>query len=347
MNRKILFGSALSVLAVVSVTVFYPEQVTVFYPEQATVNIQCNYDSVSNPNTLVRSPDGDIGCVHINTAVHKACDGWSILNKTHTSHMDYGPCHPPDFDPLEKCKKLVKNGAHLDYESCYLDEGAELDLELSILPTVGQNATATVTIRPLGSTVINNATITLDFYGNLDVSWSDPRIDPESDWSAVRQRGLNLEATIPSMDPGSIYTLNATITPIEEGKVAMSVRGYGNNEYLSYGKHIFISIGKNESHYQLDDKSYSKDPDINYVWIQKPISQCWTSPWTASHQTVQDYFADLDITVLEVDTPNDRRSMGLEHYSVVCAGCSCPGGSLLFLIQESDYDKMPDIYRSS
>ena len=278
-------------------------------PVNSNATIQCN-------SMLVRSPDGDMGCVYEGTAKRLEFRNWESLGNY--------TIRPEMLDELRDSSRPALQP---------LPNSPDITLSISDLPVVGKSADVTATVTFPNTTSIADAHFLFVLTNTLNVSSSDSKISkiaPKQGFPGYHR--LKISPVI----PGYTYQFNMTVIPTKEDKVEIRVDDYSDHSSRYIGSDaIYLSIGSQRSDYQLDSDSHVRDPRIDYVWTQRPHPQCWSPPWFKTDQTVQDYYSDLGITVLD--------SFFLDYPSDPCAACGCLGGSMLFLTPRSDYNKIPAI----
>ncbi len=266
--------------------------------------------------TWVMSPIGDLGCVEWRTVVELVSQKWLVLD-LHPDAEKYGPEIAQYFTPHAETQSIFNH---------------TMALSLSELPIVGQNVTVTATVESDEVASERNSRVEFLFMGALNVTSSHPDVNPGS--HDEYYPGTYFSTPSITLTPGGTHQFNMTVVPTAETLALISVRlpswGFAVND-----DRIYLSIGSQKSGYQLDKDSHARDPDVNYVWTERTIPQCVYYPWDETGQTIQQYYADLGIVVLETKYPS--------YPFDACAACGCYGGSVLFLMPESDYDQVPSL----
>ncbi|MCP3978622.1 MAG: hypothetical protein GY716_04715 [bacterium] len=62
-------------------------------------------------------------------------------------------------------------------------------------------------------------------------------------------------------------------------------------------------------------------PDGETVRLSRAPVQCGGNPWQRENKTIEEYFRDLGVTLLELRL--------VQHEARVCMACSCPNGERL------------------
>lgn len=270
---------------------------------------------------LVMSPLGDLGCLYWSTAIELTSQGWIILENNPIEYPRYVEYLKDDVVDTKPSTEAMNRFGHA------------ITLDLPHLPVAGQDATVFLNVVPGSAVPTRNVDFDVSFIGNVNVSSSDPRVRsdgyPFQDYLATSMR----TTSVPLVS-GEALQFNFTITPVAATNIHIQAVGIDSSgSIVTDVGQIYLLIGDQES--ELGGM-YWREPGQDYVWTERPHSQCWTPPWYRQGQSVHDYFADMGITVL------DSRD-GLPAVSS-CEGCGCLGGSHMFLTHESDYGKIPIIY---
>ena len=283
--------------------------------------MQQNSGSISPPmecdKTWVMSPTRDLGCVNWYTGLQLTAQKWAVLE-------NYPITDQRTLDGIKDAQPREPRARP--------DTGHSVRLSVTKLPTVGENATLNITVES------SDSSTETDVYFQLGVTDSLVILYPEIDYNEFMSQNLpGRFYDIPiHLIPDQVQQFNVTIVPTAEADVSITISGFSDGGYFATNSDgIYLSIGSQRSDYQLDADSHTREPDTNYIWVERPIPQCWRYPWTSSGQTMEQYLDDFGIVALDLKY--------MPFPLGTCAACSCDGGSILFLIHESDYDQVPSM----
>ena len=291
---------------------------------------------------MVVSPQQDLGCVYWYTAEMLAPQGWKILEEYPQEFMrDINYKNSKEY--FEQTYNIDKIG--------YQKYGHHVDLSISDLPVTGQSATVILDVSVDGAAPLLDVIFRITVYGDVDITSSDPKLVRDK-WfpglgvtSNLVAHGIDGQIRSKSVDtervflvPGLSEQFEITITPTKEGKVrihAVGIREYGQG--ITNSDDIYLTVGDKKTEYQIGKNTHVREPSDKYVWVERPIPYFWTSPWHIQGQTVQDYFNDIGITVLE-SKHTSGNPLGM------CTGGGCRDGSIMFLTHESHIEEIPDMH---
>ena len=268
------------------------------------------------------SPKGYLGCVYEYTGILMEDHKWRALD-------EYSEQARQEFNFLKSADP------HEDAERDDNIGRLEIALSMPNLPLVGQNATVILDINAPFDAPTDTAKFQFWLIGDVDIISSDPAI-PIDEYDAHTWVGQIFNTPHIPINPGESSQITVTITPVREDNVYIHVMSIGNgwmDTSPAIEDALYLSFGNQTSGYQMNKDSYTLDPNTEYMWTERIHPQCWSTPWFNSGQTVQDYYHQLGIEVLDTKRGNP--------VPMTCAACECPGGSILFLTPASDYDMIP------
>ena len=262
------------------------------------------------------SPEGDLGCMHWLIAIRMENHGWQALD-------EYPEIAMENFLDIKSNTPDMSTGR--DGDSSHLTMALRI---LEVTP-VGQKTTVILDVNASDTAPLVSTVFQFRFIGDVEIISSDP---------PLRRYDSSTFYTQPIMIlPGESLQYTVIILPVREDSVHISASGHDEHGYGGYTfphDELYLSFGNQTSGYQMNKDSYTLDPNTKYMWTERVHPQCWSTPWFDNGQTVQDYYHHLGIEVL------DTKHLG-PPAQLVCGGCRCMGGTILFLTPASDYDAIP------
>ncbi len=266
---------------------------------------------------LVMSPEYDRGCAYAPAARYLGNSGWFVLDEYpeyFASSIEFE--YTDNFDQYENWRP-----------DSHIKDGLKIDLRMPELPLVGQSADVILDVVSPHTASPVNAAFRIQFVGDVKILSLYPPLQP-NEFMSDNLPGRDFYTPRAEIHPGETRQFIVTIMPLSETPLQVWADGYDEHGYYvtQSGDMIRVSIGSQTSGHQLDGDSYTRDPDIEYVWTEILHPQCWTTPWDRNGQTVHDY-ADRGIEI------HDTMHLPIP---APCLLCDCIGGSIMFLTPEHD-----------